>query len=67
MKDSLRQKLDTVSARYEDIAMLLAQPEIIADQNQFRDLSREYSRLDPAVRNYEKFRAVENDLNTARA
>ncbi len=46
--------------------MLLGQPEVIADQNQFRDLSREFARLDPAVKNYENFRAAENDLEAAR-
>jgi len=66
VKDSIRYKLENLGARYEEIAMLLGQPEVIADQNQFRDLSREYSRLDPAVKNYENFRAAEDELEAAR-
>lgn len=66
MKDSIRQKLENVSARHEEIAMLLGQAEVIANQNQFRDLSREYAHLEPAVDNYQKFRAAEADLEAAR-
>ena len=65
MKDSIRQKLEALSARHEEIAMLLGQPEIISDQNQFRDLSREYSQLEPTVKNFQLFDAAQGDLQAA--
>ena len=57
MKDSIRFKLESVRDRFEEIAGLLADPDVIADQNQFRNLSKEYSRVEPVV---ELFRRYEN-------
>ena len=47
MKDTIRSKLESVRDRFEEIAGLLADPDVIADQNQFRDLSKEYARVEP--------------------
>ncbi len=55
MKESIRAKLETTRERFEEIAGLLAEPEVIAEQNQFRDLSREYSRLEPIVNLFAKY------------
>ena len=43
MKDSIRSRLESVSDRFEEIAGLLADPDVIGDQNQFQDLSKEYA------------------------
>ena len=40
MKDSIRFELESVCDRFEEIAGLLADPDVIGDQNQFRDLSK---------------------------
>jgi protein subunit release factor A len=45
MKDSIRRKLEKLDERYEEIGRLLSEPDVIGRQNQFRDLSMEYSRL----------------------
>ncbi|MCU7834310.1 MAG: peptide chain release factor 1 [gamma proteobacterium symbiont of Taylorina sp.] len=49
MKASINNKLETLSERYEEIALLLSQQEVMADQNKFRDLSKEYAELRPVV------------------
>lgn len=49
MKPSIQNKLETLSERYEEIAILLSQQEVMADQNKFRDLSKEYAELGPLV------------------
>ena len=49
MKESIQQKLQQVEARFEEIALLLSQPEVMADQNRYRELSVEYSQLEPVV------------------
>lgn len=49
MKASITNKLETLSERYEEIALLLSQQEVMADQNQFRELSMEYAELRPLV------------------
>ncbi len=45
MKDSVRQKLESVRDRFEELEGLLAEPDVIADQNQYRDLSKEYAHI----------------------
>ncbi len=60
MKQSLVEKLHQLVARSEELGGLLSDPEIIADQNRFRDLSREYAQLETIVeltRSYERARA----------
>jgi peptide chain release factor 1 len=66
MKDSIRRKLEKLDERFEEIGRLLSEPEIIARQNQFRDLSMEYARLGPLVDRYRGFVALEGDAETAR-
>ena len=66
MKDSIRRKLEKLDERYEEIGRLLSEPDVIGRQNQFRDLSVEYSRLGPLVERYRGFLALEGDLATAR-
>ncbi len=65
MKDSIRRKLERLGERFEEIGRLLADPQIIARQNQFRELSMEYSRLEPVVARYRGFLTLEIDLATA--
>ncbi len=49
MTPSIRRKLETLAERHEEIGLLLAQPEVLADGARFRDLSREYAQLEPVV------------------
>jgi len=66
MKDSIRNKLETTRDRFEEIAGLLADPDVITDQNQFRDLSKEYARLDPVIRLFNQYGALEDDIAAAK-
>ena len=66
MKDSIRRKLEKLDERFEEISRLLSEPGVIARQNQFRDLSMEYSRLSPLVDRYRQFAALEGDIAVAR-
>ncbi len=65
MKDSIRQKLETVRDRFEEIAGLLADPEVIGRQNQFRDLSMEYARLEPVVGLFTEYEKLSGDIVAA--
>jgi peptide chain release factor 1 len=55
MKDSIRHKLDRLLERHEELNALLADPEVIAKTQQFRDYSMEYSKLDPVVARYRAY------------
>ena len=65
MKDSIRSKLEMTRDRFEEIAGLLADPDVISDQNQFRDLSKEYSHLDPIIRLFTEYDSVAEDIAAA--
>ena len=67
MKASLLGKLEDLTDRHEEVAALLGDSETIADQNRFRDLSREYSELEAVVRCYDAYRTVQADLEEAHA
>ena len=65
MKDSIRHKLEKLDERFEEISRLLSDPGVISRQNQFRELSMEYSRLGPLVGRYRGYVALEGDVATA--
>ncbi|HMB72699.1 MAG TPA: peptide chain release factor 1, partial [Gammaproteobacteria bacterium] len=58
MKSSIRNKLGVLSDRFEEIAHLLADPTTIADNDKFRDLSKEYARLEPIVEDFNRYEAL---------
>ena len=66
MKDSIRYKLESVKDRFEEISGLLADPDVISDQNQFRDLSKEYSRVEPIVKLFGDFESIEEEIAAAK-
>ena len=66
MKDSIRFKLESVRDRFEEIAGLLADPDVISDQNQFRNLSKEYARIEPIVKLFSEFESVGEDIASAK-
>lgn len=65
MKQSIRNKLAVISERYEEIAHLLAEPETMADTNRFRDLSKEYARLEPIVADFRNYEVLAEDAAAA--
>ena len=65
MKDSIRHKLDAVRERHEELEGLLAEPEVINDQNQYRELSQEYARIGPVVKLFADFQKLQTDINAA--
>ncbi|MGH8369460.1 MAG: peptide chain release factor 1 [Gammaproteobacteria bacterium] len=65
MKDSIRQKLERLAARHEELSHLLADPGVIGEQNRFRELSREYARLEPLARSFAEYTHAEADILSA--
>ena len=66
LKDSILRKLETLIERHEEVGMLMTQPEIIGDQNQFRELSVEYSQLEPIVDSFKSYQQAVEDLASAK-
>jgi peptide chain release factor 1 len=65
MQPSIKNKLDQLCARHEEIAALLADPDIIADQNRFRELSREYAQLEPVKNTFARYLQQQTNLEHA--
>jgi peptide chain release factor 1 len=66
MKDSIRQRLEKLSDRFEEVGRLLASPDLDGGSAQFRELSVEYSKLQPLAAQLLAYRALERDLAAAR-
>ncbi|MCW8125603.1 peptide chain release factor 1 [Microbulbifer halophilus] len=66
MKDSLLNKLENLVERHEEVSALLGDPDVIGDQGQFRDLSREFSELEEVVKCYGRYRQLQEDMTAAR-
>jgi len=65
MKASLRSRLQQLTERHEEIGHLLGDPGVIADQDRFRALSREYAELEAVTAAYRRHRKVAADLAAA--
>jgi len=58
-------KLDHAQDRYDEIALLLSDPDVMANQNKFRGLSKEYAQIEPLVLNFRAYKQTQQDLAEA--
>jgi len=65
VKDSIRNKLESLTDRFEEVGMLLSSPDVIGNQNKFRTLSIEYSELEPVVHCFRDYRRGQQELAAA--
>jgi peptide chain release factor 1 len=65
MKPSVHDRLHQVASRYEEIGLLLSQPEVFSDQNRFRELSVEYSQIEPVVKSWLDWKAAQEAIDEA--
>lgn len=65
MKPSIIAKLEALNERHEEVQALLGEAQIIADQDKFRALSREYAQLDSVAGCYNAWRSVQADIAAA--
>ena len=66
MKPSIQTKLENLCERFAEITILLTQPEIQSNQNQFRSLSQEYAQLEPIVYCYQTYENNEAHILSAK-
>ena len=62
MQESISRKLDSLAERHQEVEQLLSQPDVIADQEKFRELNREYSRLQAIVDTYGEYKKASSDI-----
>ncbi|HEX4481146.1 MAG TPA: peptide chain release factor 1 [Rudaea sp.] len=67
MTPSIRRKLDELAERHQEVALLMAQPDALADASRFRELSREYAQLEPLVSSLKSYEETSKSLSAAEA
>jgi len=67
MTPSVRAKLEALGERHQEIALLLAQPEVIDNPARFRELSREYAQLEPVANSLKRYDDIVAALRAAQA
>lgn len=63
----MRDKLEDIKLRFEEVGQLLQQPGVVNDMKQFTKLSKEYRDLEKVVTKYNAFLKVENNLQQAKS
>ncbi len=66
MKESLHLKLEKLLERQEELDGLLSDPDVINNQNKFRELSQEYAEVRPIVSCFNDYRKTVENIENAR-
>jgi peptide chain release factor 1 len=66
MRESICNRLRQVAERYEEIALLLSQPDVFSEPGRFRDLSREYAQIEPLVHVWRSWVSTRDAMQEAR-
>jgi peptide chain release factor 1 len=59
-------KLDLAEDRYEEISHKLSDPDVIANQEEYRRLMKEYSELEVIVAKYREYKKVNQEISEAK-
>ncbi len=65
MKESIHQKLELLADRCQELEAMLSDAETISDQEKFRNLSREFSDLEPIVLEFKRYLGATADFSLA--
>jgi peptide chain release factor 1 len=65
MTPRLKQKLDRLVERHEELSALLSDASVISDQPRFREYSREYAELEPVVACHRQWHQAQQDMEAA--
>ena len=60
------EKLETVEKRYEELTGKISDPEIIANNNEWRKLVKEHSSMEDVVLKYREYKQVKNNMEEAK-
>ncbi|AJJ62773.1 peptide chain release factor 1 [Yersinia aldovae] len=65
MKSSIVAKLEALQERHEEVLAHLGDASVIADQDRFRALSREYAQLTDVTHCFKEWRSMQDDIDAA--
>lgn len=67
MKPTIENKLASLVERHDEVGMMLTEQSVIQNQNRFRELSKEYSDLEPLVSTFKRYQDLLNQQTSAQA
>lgn len=65
-RNPMLEKLEFLGERYQELSKQISDPEIIADQNQWKELVKEHSHLEPIVNKYKEYTQVIEGIEEAK-
>ncbi len=65
MKESVIRKLENLVERFDEVQALLGDPEVIGNQEKFRNLSKEFSQLEDVVAGFNAYQQAQENLASA--
>ena len=60
------QKLDAVEKRYEELTQKISDPEIIGNQNEWRNFMKEHAEIEPIVQKYREYKKTQQNMEEAK-
>lgn len=63
----MKEKLELASARFDEISMRLADPNVVSDNKLYTELMREYKSLTPLIETYKRYKSLESSLEDAQS
>jgi len=67
MKSSIIHKLESIVTHIGEVSASLSDPEVISDQNRFRELSKEYAKLEPVVACFKQYQEAVASIENAKS
>ena len=59
-------KLEFIEKKYEDLSRAIADPDVIARQNEWRQMIKEHADLEDIVIKYREYKKIEQDIEVAK-
>ena len=59
-------KLDFMEEKYSELSIKVSDPDIIADQNQWRKYVKEMSEMEPIINKYKEYKKVKEDFDSTK-
>ena len=60
------QKLEAVEKRFEELTEKISNPEVIANQNEWREFMKEHAELEPIVEKYREYKKVQKEFEDSK-
>ncbi len=60
------EKLEAIEKRFEELTTKISNPDVIANQSEWRELMKEHAELEPIVEKYREYKKVEKEYKDAK-